>query len=50
MLLPIFDPTPGFPGGGRQDAILRQALERSRPAKVVVLSTIGADVDRPNLP
>jgi NAD(P)H dehydrogenase (quinone) len=49
MLPPIFDPTPGFPEADAKIAILRQALERSRPAKVVVLSTIGADVDRPNL-
>jgi len=49
MLPPIFDPSPGFPEADAKIAILRQALERSRPAKVVVLSTIGADVDRPNL-
>jgi len=31
----IFDPTPGFPDADAKIAILRQALERSRPAKVV---------------
>jgi short chain dehydrogenase len=49
MLPPIFDPTPGFPEADAKIAVLREALGRSRPAKVVVLSIIGADVDRPNL-
>lgn len=49
MLPPNFDPTPQFPETRQRIAALRQALDRARPAKAVCLSTIGAQVTRPNL-
>jgi uncharacterized protein YbjT (DUF2867 family) len=49
MLPPIFDPAPGFPEAKAMIAALQTALARAAPPKVVVLSTIGADVLRPNL-
>lgn len=49
MLPPVFDPTPGFPEARQSIAALRQALDKAKPARVVVLSTIGAQVTRPNL-
>jgi uncharacterized protein YbjT (DUF2867 family) len=50
VLLPSnFDPTPGFPETRRIVAALRTALEAARPAKVVCLSTIGAQATQPNL-
>lgn len=49
LLPPVFDPSPGFPEAGALIESLRVALGRARPAKAVVLSTIGADADRPNL-
>ena len=50
VLMPSnFDPTPGFPETRRMVAALRTALAAARPAKVVCLSTIGAQATQPNL-
>jgi NAD(P)H dehydrogenase (quinone) len=49
LLPPIFDPKPGFPEAKAAIAVIKEALVRAAPPKVVVLSTIGADADRPNL-
>jgi NAD(P)H dehydrogenase (quinone) len=44
-----FDPAPGFPEARAVIAAVRTALEVGRPAKVVCLSTIGAQATQPNL-
>ncbi|MDB5704950.1 MAG: NmrA family protein [Sphingomonas bacterium] len=49
LLPPVFDPAPGFPDATAHIAVIREALVRAAPPRVVVLSTIGADSDRPNL-
>jgi NAD(P)H dehydrogenase (quinone) len=49
MLPPVFDPTPGFPEAMSFIDPLRAALARAKPARVVALSTIGADALQPNL-
>ncbi|MDB5331708.1 MAG: NmrA family transcriptional regulator, partial [Phycisphaerales bacterium] len=49
LLPPIFDPSPGFPETRATVAALRQALEQARPARVVCISTIGAQAKRENL-
>jgi uncharacterized protein YbjT (DUF2867 family) len=49
LLPPNFDPSPGFPESRAIIAALRQALERARPQRVVVLSTIGAQATESNL-
>jgi uncharacterized protein YbjT (DUF2867 family) len=49
MLPPIFDPSPGFPEARAAVAAMHSALGRAQPQKAVCLSTIGAQVDRPNL-
>jgi uncharacterized protein YbjT (DUF2867 family) len=49
MLPPIFDPTPGFPEARQFTLALRAALASAKPARTVVLSTIGADAPQPNL-
>lgn len=49
LVPPNFDPAPGFPEAHAIAAILRSALERARPDRVVYLSTIGAQSSRPNL-
>ena len=49
MLPPLFDPSPGFPEAREMVAALRGALLLANPAKIVVLSTIGANTPRPNL-
>jgi len=49
MTPPNYDPEPGFPDTQRNAAALRAAIEASRPAKVVFLSTVGAQVTEPNL-
>ncbi len=46
---PNFDPAPGFPEAHAIAAILRSALERARPDRVVYLSTIGAQASQTNL-
>jgi uncharacterized protein YbjT (DUF2867 family) len=49
LLPPNFDPSPGFPEARETIATLRAALAAAKPAKVVVLSTIGAQATQPNL-
>ena len=49
MIPPVFDPTPGFPEAMGFINPLRAALARAKPAKVVALSTVGADAAQPNL-
>jgi NAD(P)H dehydrogenase (quinone) len=49
VLPPVFDPAPGFPEAARFIDSLRAALARAKPAKVVALSTVGADAPQPNL-
>jgi len=49
LLPPVFDPSPGYAEARAMIAAVRQALLAARPAKVVCLSTIGADAGRPNL-
>ena len=40
---PEFDPEPGFPEARRVIAAVTEALGDARPARIVCLSTIGAD-------
>ncbi|NKM98567.1 NmrA family NAD(P)-binding protein [Rhizobium leguminosarum] len=49
LIPPTFDPTPGFTEVRAVIAALKTALLSSRPAKVVCLSTIGAQAREPNL-
>jgi len=49
MTPPNYDPEPGFPDTQRNAAAIHAAIEESRPAKVVFLSTVGAQVTEPNL-
>ncbi len=49
LIPPVFDPVPGFPEVRRVIASLVAALGRTRPGRVVCLSTIGAQATRPNL-
>ena len=49
LLPPIFDPSPDFREARAVIAAVRTALLAARPERVVCLSTIGADSDRPNL-
>jgi uncharacterized protein YbjT (DUF2867 family) len=49
MLPPIFDPAPGFPEAETFIEALGTALAQAKPARVVALSTIGADASQPNL-
>ena len=49
ILPPVFDPEPDFTDVRTTIAIIREAMGQARPAKAVVLSTIGADAARPNL-
>lgn len=49
LLPPVFDPSPDFGEARRVIAAVREALDAARPAKVVSLSTIGAQAVRPNL-
>jgi uncharacterized protein YbjT (DUF2867 family) len=49
MMPSIFDPSPGFPEAQGYIKAMHDAVLEARPAKVVALSTIGADSDRPNL-
>lgn len=50
VILPsMFDPSPGFPEVRQATATLRDALQSAKPERVVVLSTIGGQVERPNL-
>ena len=49
LLPPIFDPDPHFAEARAMIANLRAALEAANPAKVVCLSTIGAEAEPVNL-
>jgi NAD(P)H dehydrogenase (quinone) len=49
LIPPMFDPTPGFPEARTVFDSLKSALEAAHPPKVVCLSSIGAQSDRPNL-
>lgn len=49
LLPPQFDPSPGFPESRAAIAALRSALHQARPARAVVLSTVGAQAPEPNL-
>ena len=49
LLPPNFDPRPEFPEAQAIGVALRSALEAARPARVVYLSTIGAQAGQPNL-
>ncbi len=49
MVPPNFDPAPGFPEAHAIGEKLRSALETARPARVVYLSTIGAQATHENL-
>jgi uncharacterized protein YbjT (DUF2867 family) len=49
MTPPNYDPEPGFPQTHEAAVAIRQAIETSRPGKVVFLSTVGAHVAEPNL-
>ncbi|WP_024275719.1 NmrA family NAD(P)-binding protein [Hyphomicrobium sp. 802] len=44
-----FDPSPGFPEARAVISAVMQALNAARPARVVCLSTIGAQARQPNL-
>jgi uncharacterized protein YbjT (DUF2867 family) len=46
---PIFDPAPGFPEIRAVIAAVTTALTEARPARVVHLSTVGAQAHQPNL-
>ena len=46
---PNFDPKPGFPEARAVISAVRQALDATRPAKVVCLSSIGAQAAQSNL-
>ena len=46
---PNFDPEPGFPEAKAVISAVHEALDATRPAKVVCLSTIGAQAAQPNL-
>lgn len=49
LLPPVFDPSPDFGEARHVIAAVREALDAARPAKVVSLSTIGAQALQPNL-
>jgi len=49
LVPPNFDPQPGFPEARAIAAGLRSALENARPARLVYLSTIGAQATQANL-
>lgn len=49
MTPPNYDPEPGFPDTQANARAIKAAIEAARPAKVVFLSTVGAQVAEPNL-
>jgi len=49
LIPPNFDPSPGFPELYPVIGSLVRAIEMARPPKVVLLSTIGAHAQEPNL-
>ena len=49
MTPPNFDPEPGFPATHANLAVILAAVQAARPSKLVFLSTVGAQVEEPNL-
>ena len=49
LMPPSFDPSLGFPEAAAVIGALRSALLQARPARVVCLSTVGAQAVQPNL-
>lgn len=49
LIPPLFDPAPGFPEAHAMAEALYSALDATRPARVVYLSTIGAQATQTNL-
>jgi uncharacterized protein YbjT (DUF2867 family) len=49
LLPPTFDPQPGFPEASKLRDVILEALARAKPAKIVYLSTIGAQAAQTNL-
>jgi NAD(P)H dehydrogenase (quinone) len=49
LVPPLFDPGDGFPEIRAILDALEYAIEKARPGRVVCLSTVGAQVTRPNL-
>jgi uncharacterized protein YbjT (DUF2867 family) len=49
LLLPNFDPSPGFPETRRIVGAVHSALDKARPDRVVCISTIGAQTRHENL-
>lgn len=49
LVPPIFDPSPGFPEAQALGKVLQAALKTAKPARVVYLSTIGAQARQSNL-
>jgi NAD(P)H dehydrogenase (quinone) len=49
LMPPTYDPLPGYPVTIASNAAVRAALLAARPAKALVLSTVGAHVAQPNL-
>jgi NAD(P)H dehydrogenase (quinone) len=49
ILPPLYDPSEGYPEVRAILAAVHQALAVARPPKVVYLSTIGAEVEQPNV-
>jgi NAD(P)H dehydrogenase (quinone) len=49
LIPPIFDPSPGFAEAAAVISAVREALAEARPARVVCLSTVGAQATQPNL-
>lgn len=49
MTPPDYDPAPGFPATHANAAAIKTAISAARPGKIVVLSTVGAQVAEPNL-
>ena len=50
LVPPVFDAAAGFPEATGYINSLHAALACAKPAKVVALSTVGADAPQPNLP
>lgn len=49
LIPPVFDPSPGYAEVRAIIAAIRAALVATKPARVVVLSTVGAQATQPNL-
>jgi NAD(P)H dehydrogenase (quinone) len=49
LIPPNFDPSPGFAEAAAVISAVREALSQARPARIVCLSTVGAQATQPNL-